>query len=100
MPLPRSRSFLPLDVPGGIFTSALPSIVATVAIVPRIARSNAILTSDATSWSPSTRHAGAPPPPPTPPPGAALDVLELGFLGGAPALPAARAGVLEVEVLD
>ena len=27
MPLPRRRSFLPLDVPGGTFTSALPSIV-------------------------------------------------------------------------
>src|SRR5580704_16209154 len=33
MPLPRKRSFLPLDVPGGTFTSALPSTVGTVGTV-------------------------------------------------------------------
>src|SRR5579885_3360999 len=31
---------------------------------------------------------------------AGLDVLELGVLGAAPALPAARTGVVEVHVLD
>ena len=29
MPLPRRRSFFPLDVPGGTFTSAFPAIVGT-----------------------------------------------------------------------
>ena len=34
--MPRSRSFFPLEVPGGILTSALPSIVETVATVSTI----------------------------------------------------------------
>ena len=85
MPFPRSRSFLPLEVPGGTFTSALPSMVATVATVPRIARSNAMRTSEWTSL-PSTRsHV---------PSDALTLLLELGVLGvrrGA-VPPAARLG--------